>query len=100
MGLADCFQLNVGLVFTNSPDLSLVKDIIVTNVVPAPARAGSIAPVNVTVPKGNTGMDPGQTSFFQALNIATKITPGLVALLKRLNIMPFSYGLQIIQVYN
>lgn len=118
--LADCFQLNVGLVFTNSPDLSLVKDIIVTNVVPAPARAGSIAPVNVTVPKGNTGMDPGQTSFFQALNIATKITRGLVeiindvhlitegekvtpgqaALLKRLDIMPFSYGLSIKKVYD
>ena len=91
-----------------------------TNVVPAPARAGATAPVSVVVPAGNTGMDPGQTSFFQALNIATKITRGLVeiindvnlitegdrvtpgqaALLKRLNIMPFSYGLQIRQVYD
>lgn len=114
------FQGNVGLVFTNSPDLVAIKKIITENVVPAPARAGALAPCSVTVPAGNTGMDPGQTSFFQALNIATKITRGLVeiindvalitegervtpgqaALLKRLNIMPFSYGLSIVQVYN
>ena len=113
-------QGNVGLVFTNSTDLVAIKKILVENVVPAPARAGALAPVSVVVPAGNTGMDPGQTSFFQALNIATKITRGLVeiindvnlitegervtpgqaALLKRLDIMPFSYGLQILQVYN
>jgi large subunit ribosomal protein LP0 len=118
--LMDFLQGNVGLVFTNSSDLVGVKKTIVENVVPAPARAGALAPVSVIVPAGNTGMDPGQTSFFQALNIATKITRGLVeiindvalvtagervtpgqaALLKRLDIMPFSYGLSIVQVYN
>jgi len=118
--LMECFKLNVGLVFTNHPDLGYIKEVLVTNVVPAPARAGSIAPCNVIVPAGNTGMDPGQTSFFQALDIATKITRGLVeiisdvhlittgekvtpgqaALLKRLDIMPFSYGLEIKTVYD
>ena len=118
--LKEHMQGNVGLIFTNDPDLGRIKDIIVTNIVPAPARSGSYAPVNVVVPAGNTGMDPGQTAFFQALNIATKITRGLVeiindvnlievgervspgqaALLKRLNIMPFSYGLKITQVYD
>jgi len=118
--LKEHMQGNVGLIFTNDPDLGRIKDIIVTNIVPAPARSGSVAPVNVVVPAGNTGMDPGQTAFFQALNIATKITRGLVeiindvnlievgervspgqaALLKRLNIMPFSYGLKITQVYD
>jgi len=118
--LKEHLQGNVGLIFTNDPDLGRIKDIIVTNIVPAPARSGSVAPVNVVVPAGNTGMDPGQTAFFQALNIATKITRGLVeiindvnlieigervspgqaALLKRLNIMPFSYGLKITQVYD
>lgn len=118
--LKEHMQGNVGLIFTNDPDLGRIKDIIVTNIVPAPARSGSIAPVKVVVPAGNTGMDPGQTAFFQALNIATKITRGLVeiindvnlievgervspgqaALLKRLNIMPFSYGLKITQVYD
>jgi len=111
---------NIGLVFSNDSDLSKIKDIMIDNVVPAPARAGAWAPCNVIVPAGNTGMDPGQTSFFQALNIATKITRGLVeiindvalivegervtpgqaALLKRLDIMPFSYGLKIVQVYD
>merc|ERR1711998_420272 len=62
---------------------------------------------------GNTGMDPSATSFFQALNIPTKITKGTVeiitemtliragervgsseaALLAKLDIKPFSYGL-------
>lgn len=45
---------------------------------PAPARAGSLAPVNVIVPAGPTGCDPGQTSFFQVLQIATKITKGQI----------------------
>ena len=111
---------NIGLVFTNDPDLGKIQDIMKANVVPAPARSGAWAPCNVIVPAGNTGMDPGQTSFFQALNIATKITRGLVeiindvalivegervtpgqaALLKRLDIMPFSYGLGITMVYD
>lgn len=39
----------------------------------APARVGLVAPNDVTIPAGNTGMDPSQTSFFQALNIPTKI---------------------------
>lgn len=112
-------KLNLAIVFTND-NLSEIRDIIVNNKVAAPARAGQVAQCNVVVPAGNTGMDPGQTSFFQALNIATKITRGLVeiindvalivegervtpgqaALLKRLDIMPFSYGLKIVQVYD
>lgn len=31
----------------------------------APARVGLVAPVDVIVPPGNTGLDPSQTSFFQ-----------------------------------
>ena len=60
---------NTGLVFTNCPDLGKIKHIIVENVVPAPARAGAVAPVSVVVPPGPTGMDPGSTSFFQALQV-------------------------------
>ena len=32
----------------------------------APARVGLVAPNDVVVPAGNTGLDPSQTSFFQA----------------------------------
>lgn len=32
----------------------------------APARVGLVAPNDVVAPLGNTGLDPSQTSFFQA----------------------------------
>ena len=105
---------NVGFVFTNS-DLPKVRDLILANRVPAPARIGGIAPVDVVVPAGPTGCDPGQTSFFQVLQIPTKIVKGQIeitnsvnlikkgdkvgsseaALLSKLNIKPFSYGIAI-----
>lgn len=111
---------NTGLVFTNCPDLGKIKQIIVENVVPAPARAGAVAPVSVVVPPGPTGMDPGSTSFFQALQVQTKInrgqieiinpvdliqkgdivTAGAAALLQKLGIAPFSYGLVVRKVYD
>ena len=31
----------------------------------APARVGLVAPTDVLVPAGNTGLDPSQTNFFQ-----------------------------------
>jgi len=109
---------NIGFVFSNS-NLNAVRKIIQDNKVPAPARVGSSAPNDVIVPAGSTGMDPGQTSFFQALNIATKIVKGAieiinevllikkgekvtashVALLDKLNIRPFSYGMIVTDVY-
>lgn len=110
---------NIGFVFTNG-DLAELRKVIESNKVPAPARVGSIAPIDVTVPAGPTGCDPGQTSFFQALQIATKIQKGQIeitsdvllvtkgvkvgnseaALLQKLNINPFSYGLIITLVYD
>jgi len=118
--LLDTLKGNVGLVFTDNADLVHVRNILVENVVPAPAKAGVFAPVAVTVPAGPTGMEPGMTSFFQALNIATqikrgaieiindvpllqvgdKVEPGHAALLQKLNIMPFSYGLEVQWVYD
>jgi len=110
---------NVGFVFTNG-DLPKVRDMILANRVPAPARVGAISPVDVTVPAGATGCDPGQTSFFQVLQIPTKIVKGQIeitnpvnlikkgdkvgsseaALLTKLNIRPFSYGLAIDCVFD
>lgn len=110
---------NIGFVFTNG-ELPELRQLIESNQVPAPARVGSIAPIDVTVPAGPTGCDPGQTSFFQALQIATKIQKGQIeitsdvllvtkgqkvgnseaALLQKLNINPFSYGLVIVLVYD
>jgi large subunit ribosomal protein LP0 len=110
---------NVGFVFTNG-SLTDVRDMILANRVPAPARVGAIAPDDVHVPAGPTGCDPGQTNFFQVLQIPTKISKGQIeitnpvhlvkagdkvgnseaALLNKLNIKPFSYGLGISLVYD
>lgn len=110
---------NVGFVFTND-DLKEIRDIVLSNRVAAPARAGALAPIDVWVPAGNTGMEPGKTSFFQALNVPTKIARGTIeittdlklvekglkvgpseaTLLNMLNISPFTFGMGIAQVYD
>lgn len=109
---------NVGFIFTNG-DLKVIRDKILANKVAAPARAGAVAPGDVYVPAGNTGMEPGKTSFFQALGVPTKIARGTIeittdlklveagakvgaseaTLLNMLNISPFTYGMKVQQVY-
>ncbi|KAL6712081.1 ribosomal protein P0 (A0) (L10E) [Coniothyrium glycines] len=110
---------NVGFVFTNS-ELKEIRDKILSNRVAAPARAGAVAPGDVFIPAGNTGMEPGKTSFFQALGVPTKIARGTIeitsdlklieagnkvgaseaTLLNLLNISPFTYGMGIYQIYD
>merc|ERR1712108_20812 len=110
---------NIGFVFTKE-DLVSVRDLILANKVKAPARAGALAPLDVHIPAQNTGMGPEKTSFFQALNIPTKITKGTIeitntvdliktgdkvgmsesALLNMLGISPFTYGLIVKKVYD
>jgi large subunit ribosomal protein LP0 len=110
---------NCGLIFTND-ELSSILDVITKNRIQAPARVGAVSPVEVTIPAGNTGLEPTMTSFFQALNIATKISKGTVeivadkkvlsvgdkvdnstaALLTKLKINPFFYGLQLRAVWD
>ncbi|CAI9767532.1 unnamed protein product [Fraxinus pennsylvanica] len=63
---------NVGLIFTKG-DLKEVSEEVAKYKVGAPARVGLVPPVDVVVPPGNTGLDPSQTSFFQILNIPTKL---------------------------
>jgi len=110
---------NVGFVFT-SGDLKDVRDKILANKVAAPAKAGAFSPIDVIVPAGPTGMEPGKTSFFQALGIPTKIARGAIdivsdckvitaggrvgsseaTLLNMLNISPFSYGMKVVQIFS
>ena len=84
--LSNALRQNVGLVFTNS-ELSEVKELIAENKVSAPAKPGQIAPVDVVIPKGNTGLDPSQTTFLQALSIATKITKGTIEILNDVKVL-------------
>jgi len=110
---------NVGFVFTNE-DLGEIRKKLLENKRGAPAKAGAIAPCDVKLPPQNSGMGPEKTSFFQALQIPTKISRGTIeilnevhiiklgekvgaseaALLNMLNIQPFSYGLAVQQVYD
>ena len=50
-------------------DLSNVRDEINKYKVGAPARVGLVAPNDVFVPAGGTGLDPSQTNFFQARSL-------------------------------
>jgi large subunit ribosomal protein LP0 len=59
---------NINLIFTNG-DLAEVKAILDQEIRPSPAKAGMIAPKDVSVPAGPTGLDPKQTGFFQNLQI-------------------------------
>jgi len=110
---------NVGLVFTKE-DACDIKEKITANKISAPAKAGAIAPCDVIIPAQNTGLGPEKTSFFQALQIQTKITKGTIeilndvklikesekvgaseaTLLNMLKIYPFSYGLVVRKVYD
>jgi len=47
----------VGFVFTNEPVFDL-KPRVESNKVAAAARPGTIAPIDVIIPAGPTGMDP------------------------------------------
>lgn len=105
---------NTGLIFTDG-DLLEIKTVIEKNVRGAPAKVGAIAPADVVVPAGDTGLEVRFTSFFQAAGIATKvvkskvniqapfkvcvagekITPGAAAVLDKLNIRPFEYAMAI-----
>lgn len=77
----------MGFIFTNG-DLNDIRSVIEEHRVPAPARVGSIAPVDVKVPPGPTGCDPGQTSFFQVLQVkymVVKLFPYMCTLSYRLS---------------
>ncbi|CAA9988328.1 60S acidic ribosomal protein P0, putative [Plasmodium knowlesi strain H] len=112
-------KLNMGFVFCKD-DLTEVRNIILQNKSPAPARLGVIAPIDVFIPPGPTGMDPSHTSFFQSLGISTKIVKGQIeiqenvhlikqgekvtassaTLLQKFNMKPFSYGVDVRTVYD
>jgi large subunit ribosomal protein LP0 len=105
---------NLALVFTNE-DVSVIQAILTNHKIQAPAKIGAISPVDVEILAGNTGLEPNATSFFQALNINTKIARGSVEiladkkvlsvgdkvdtstsqLLKKLKIAPFWYAAEV-----
>jgi len=97
-----------------------IRKILKKNTIPALAKPGQISQSDVIVPAGQTDIPPEGTSFFQALNIPTKIQKGQIEilnpiyllkkgqiignsealLLQKLNIVPFSYELKIKQIFD
>jgi len=111
---------NIGFVFVpTDQDIGKIREEITSERVQTAAKAGVEAPDDVVVPAGPTGQDPSQTSFFQALDIPTKINRGQVEivsdvklvtkgekvnrsaaeLLVMLNIKPFYYGINVHHIY-
>lgn len=108
----------VGLIFTDKPTTE-IKALVEGNRRAAAARVGMVAPMEFVIPPGPTGMDPSQISFFHALSIPTKINKGQIeitkdfrvatkgkkignseaSLLQKLNLKPFSFGLEIKNVF-
>jgi len=111
---------NMGFIFCHeTAHLQTARDTLNEFVVPAAAKAGVVAPKDVTIPAGPSGLEPSQTSFFQALNIPTKIVKGAIeittdfkicvqgekvvlsaqALLTKLGMKPFQYGMLVRSVF-
>lgn len=118
LALLPLIKGNMGFIFTNG-DLNAIRAQVQEFKLPAAAKPGVVAPIDVVIPPGPTGLDPGQTSFFQTLNVATKIVKGsieitgevrlcfkgqkvsasAVALLSKLNKKPFEYGIKVTDIY-
>jgi large subunit ribosomal protein LP0 len=110
---------NLGFIFATNCELDDIRDALNKFVLEAAAKPGEISMVEMELPSGPTGMDPSQTSFFQTLNIATKIVKGQIelissfqilkrgekvsasaaVLLGKLGFKPFDYKMEVEMVY-
>jgi len=110
---------NMGFIFATNCTLDDIRAVLKKFRLPSAAKAGQVSMVETLIPAGPTGMDPSQTAFFQALNIGTKIVKGQIelvsdfmilkkgekvspsgaALLAKLGIKPFEYGMEVQQVF-
>jgi large subunit ribosomal protein LP0 len=119
MALMDLVRGNSGFVFTKG-DIASLRKALIEDKVQCAAKAGSTAPDDVFVEAGPTGMEPTQTTFFQSMNIPTRINKGQIdiservhlmkkdskiglseaQLLSQLNVRPFYYGVKVVSVYD
>merc|ERR1719218_81930 len=110
---------NLGFIFATNCELDDIRETLNKFVLESAAKAGQVSMVDLDIPSGPTGMDPSQTSFFQTLNIATKIVKGQIdlisnfqilkvgekvsasaaVLLSKLNIKPFNYKMEVTMVF-
>merc|ERR1719499_2532441 len=117
--LRDQIKGNIGFIFATNCTLDYIREVVGKFRVSSAAKTGQVSMVDWSIPAGPTGMDPSQTSFFQALNIGTKIvkgqielvsdfkilqvgdkvSPSAAVLLTKLSIKPFEYGMEVQQVF-
>merc|ERR1719219_3217750 len=110
---------NVGFIFNTNSSLDEIREIVGKHKKSSGAKSGQMSNVDLALPAGPTGMDPSQTSFFQALNIGTKIvkgqielvsefkilhkdekvSPSAAVLLTKLGIKPFEYQMSVKSVF-
>merc|ERR1719337_20422 len=110
---------NIGFIFATNCSLDDIRECLKKHRRDSAAKTGQLSMVDLSLPSGPTGMDPSQTSFFQALNIGTKIVKGQIELISdfpllkigdkvapsaaillgKLSIKPFEYGMEVEQVY-
>ncbi len=117
--LLDKIKGSIAFILTNENPFKIQK-ILRERTVPAEAKVGQIAPVDVIVPKGNTGLDPGPViGELNRVGIETRIenrkihiakdsvilkagevvTEDHYVVLNRLGIKPFKVGLEIQYAY-
>ncbi|CAJ1397629.1 unnamed protein product [Effrenium voratum] len=117
--LRSIMQGNIGFIFATSCSLDDIREVLGQFKRESGAKAGQTSIVDWFIPAGPTGMDPSQTSFFQALNIGTKIVKGQIelvsdfriltngervsasgaVLLGKLGIKPFEYKMEVKYVF-
>lgn len=118
--LIEMLQGDVAVAFFDGVDPKTILDASEKNTRKAPAVSGDIAPKDVVIPGGPTGLDPERIKVFQGANISTKINKGKIdlindhkllsagdkvttsnaKLLAMLKIMPFEFGLEILNVFD
>lgn len=110
---------DVVVAFFDGTNPKNILDASKSNMRKALAVPGDIAPNDVVIPAGPTGLGPEKINVFQAAKIATKINKGKIdlatdhkllsagdvvtishaRLLTMLNILPFEFGLDIVKVF-
>merc|ERR1719482_590132 len=110
---------NLGFIFATNCELDDIRETLSKFILCSAAKAGQVSMVDLDIPSGPTGMDPSQTSFFQTLNIATKIVKGQIelisnfqilkvgekvsasaaVLLAKLGVKPFNYKMEVHMVF-
>merc|ERR1712151_1410916 len=109
---------NVGLIFSEEPYTDL-REKVEAEKIKMPARTGVVAPCDVVIPAGPTGIEVGKIDLFHKLNIQCKtvksaievvkdvkiiskgeaVGEGATQMCKILQIVPFEYSLTFQYVY-